>query len=453
MISKTLDDIQKMVQGSGLQKKDAHIIATGVAIDSRQVTAGNLYIPIIGAKVDGHTFAYAAAGGGACACLWQQDIPNPPANIPLIVVDDTTKALARLATAYKEEIGMRIVGITGSNGKTSTKDILASILAQSYHVHKTPGNLNSEYGLPLTLLMAPATTDIAVLEMGMRGRGQIQLLSDMVKPEVAIITCIGEAHIEQLGTRENISIAKFEITSGLRDDGLFIYHGDEPLLHARLAEAALPFTTCSFGEKPTNDYALTSLSINGDGMDFTCSQYETTFHLPVLGKHNVLNALSAIATASYFGIDSSNIKKGLSDVKMSAMRMAMRRAKNGMTLIDDCYNSSPTSVYATLDLLRSLTAYDKKIVVLADMLELGENEVAYHREIGQSLASYGIDIVLTYGELSKHTAEASGIIDTRHFTDKFALATALLDCATDKDVVLAKGSRGMALEDVINAVT
>jgi len=451
MIKRTLKEIQEIVNGTGLATEFEEIVVEGVVIDSRAAQDGNLYIPIIGERVNGHSFSQdAVRGKGAVATFWQRDQPGMPEDIPVIVVENTKIALQQLATRYKEELDMRVIGITGSNGKTSTKDILASILATTYKVHKTPGNFNSEFGLPLTLLMAPVDTEIAVLEMGMRGLGQIKLLSDMAKPDVSVITCIGEAHIEELGSRENISVAKFEITSGLSEDGVFVYHGDEPLLDARLAEANAEFELVTFGDGVSNDYYPTSIGVDGSGMVFTIAQTDITFNLSVLGKHNVMNALAAIAVARHFGVTFENIKKGLAHVEMSKRRMEIFHAKNGLMVIDDTYNSSPTSVRATLDLLCSLTGFEQKIVVLGDMLELGEHEVAYHEEIGEYVDPSEIDILLTYGSLSKHIAAKSQVNLALHFDDKGALVRKLESLSSDKDVCLLKGSRGMAMDDVVN---
>jgi len=450
MIRQSLKEIQQMVDGSGLESRFEDLMICGVSIDSRAIQSGNLYIPIIGERVNGHSFVAGAMALDAGGVLWQADVPNAPTDIPVIVVKDTKKALQQLAIAYKEQLSMKVIGITGSNGKTSTKDILASILATTYKVHKTPGNLNSEFGMPLTLLMAPADTQIAVLEMGMRGLGQIKLLSDMAKPDVSVITCIGEAHIEDLGSRENISIAKFEITSGLSEDGLFVYHGDEPLLAERIAEAKPAFKMIPFGDATHNDYYPTSISVDGNGMIFTIPQTDLVFNLSVLGKHNVMNTLAAIAVARHFDVTFEHIKVGLANVEMSKMRMEISHAENGLMIIDDTYNSSPTSVRATVDLLYSLTGFEQKIVVLADMLELGEHTIRYHEEIGTYIDPNEIDVLFTYGPLSKHTADHSKVKVTQHFDDKLALAKELVARSSNKDVCLIKGSRGMMLEDVIN---
>jgi len=450
MIECSLKKIQEMVGGMGLTKSFENVIIKGVSIDSRNISRGNLYIPIIGSRVDGHSFVNDAISLGASAVLWQEGIPEMPADIPVIIVDDTLKALQNLAMSYKSQRNMKVIGITGSNGKTSTKDILSSILATTYRVHKTPGNFNSEFGMPLTLLLAPPDTEIAVLEMGMRGLGQIKQLSDMAKPDISIITCIGEAHIEELKSRENISIAKFEITSGLSDDGLFIYHGDEPLLAERINEASPTFKMISFGQSEVCDYYPTSVNVSGSGMVFTIPQSDLSFELSVLGFHNVMNALSAIAAARHLGVDFHNIQKGLEQVEMSKMRMEIKMAKNGLTIIDDTYNSSPTSVRATLDLMHSLTGYNKKIVVLADMLELGDDAPAYHWEIGKYIDSKEIDELLTYGPLSQCTTNSSAISSATHFESKAEIVNTLSRITGENDICLIKGSRGMGLEVVVD---
>jgi len=450
MIKRTLKQIQQMVGGSGLAPAFAELIVQGVVIDSRVVAPGNLYIPIIGKQVNGHDFVKQAIADQAVAVFWQKDIPAMPTAVPVIIVDDTKIALQKLATAYQNELAMRVVGITGSNGKTSTKDILASILATTYRVHKTPGNLNSEFGMPLTLLAAPADTEIVVLEMGMRGLGQIKLLSELARPEVSVITCIGEAHIEELGSRANISRAKFEITAGLSEAGLLVYHGDEPLLQQRLAKSNAKFKQVTFGEAISNEYYPTSIAICNQEMVFTIPQTQQAFNLAVLGKHNVMNALAAIAVSRHFNVSFAKIKAGLATVVMSKMRMEITHAKNGMMIIDDTYNSSPTSVRATLDLLYELTGFEKKIVVLADMLELGVQTQSYHEEIGAIIDSNEIDILLTYGPRSQHTANKAKVPITEHFADKLDLAKKLNLLAGAKDVCLIKGSRGMALEVVID---
>jgi len=452
MITRTLKEIQEMVNGTGLAPCYEALVIKGVTINSREVQTGNLFIPIVGERVDGHLFAPEAMEKDAVATLWQKDRSDAPLNKPVILVENTELALQQLATAYRDQLALKIVGITGSNGKTSTKDIMASILATTFKVHKTQGNFNSEFGMPLTILQANEKTEVAVLEMGMRGIGQIALLSHIARPDAAIITNIGEAHIEELGSRENISRAKMEIVAGLQDDGIFVYHGDEPLLTDKVANLNASYRFVTFGDGPKNNYYPTSMKITSEGMVFSIPQAAFEFSLPVLGKHNVMNTLAAIAVAHNFGVTNESIKKGLASLEMTKMRMEIVKAASGLTIINDAYNSSPTSVRATLDLLTSLTDYEQKIVVLGDMLELGEHEICYHEEIGAYIDHTEIDYVFTYGSLAKHIASTTKVARVQAFEDKEALAEAIKTVATAKDIALIKGSRGMKLEETIEVL-
>jgi len=459
MIKATLKEVAAMVGGELNDNKYEHVEIAGVSIDSRAVEAGNLYIPIIGARSNGHTYIDSAITSGATATFWQRGQEETPpkvaplADVPIIFVTDTQRALQDLGVAYKEKLGFKVVGITGSNGKTSTKDILASMLAEKFRVHKTPGNLNSEFGMPLTLLMAPTDTEIAVLEMGMRGLGQIALLSNLAKPDACMITNIGEAHIEELGSRENISIAKMEIVSGLKRDGFFTYDGDEPLLTSKIPNLDPSFELATFGEGEGNKYRALDVKIDGSSMIFNIPQSDVTFKLPALGFHNVMNTLASIAVARHFGVDDEAMAKGLTKLEMSSMRMDVSKSKLGATIIDDSYNSSPTAVRKVLDLVYALTGYQKKIVVLGDMLELGEHEVKYHEEIGATIDPEQIDTLMTYGILAKHIATASKVKNVQIFDDKAELIRSLEAMAGEGNVILIKGSRGMQLDEVVKALS
>ncbi|MDQ7862821.1 UDP-N-acetylmuramoyl-tripeptide--D-alanyl-D-alanine ligase [Peribacillus frigoritolerans] len=234
MIKRTLKQVHEMAEGlndiSPFQSKGIN----GVTIDSRTVKEGCLFIPLKGEQVDGHQYVKQALAQGAVASFWQRDVPNPPDDLPIIIVENTEKALQQLARSYRQELNIKVIGITGSNGKTTTKDMTAALLATTYKVHKTNGNFNNHLGLPLTVLSMAEDTEAAVLEMGMSSRGEIEFLSKMAKPDVAIITNIGESHLLDLGSREEIANAKLEIVEGLAKDGTLIYHGDEPLLRNRI---------------------------------------------------------------------------------------------------------------------------------------------------------------------------------------------------------------------------
>ncbi|WP_249862547.1 UDP-N-acetylmuramoyl-tripeptide--D-alanyl-D-alanine ligase [Paenibacillus konkukensis] len=460
MIKRTLEQIAAMA-GGALTAGAESLTVHGVSKDTRTLQEGNLYVPLIGESFDGHQFVKDAAAKGAVASLWQKDRHPRPADIPLIVVDDTLEALQRLAKAYRLELPVRIVGITGSNGKTTTKDMTASVLGSSFQVHKTLGNYNNHIGLPLTLLQLDENTEIAVLEMGMSGRGEIRFLSELAEPELVIITNIGEAHLLQLGSREEIARAKTEILAGLQEDGTLIYNGDEPLIEQVLPELAQGGMKASryhrvrFGAKEDNDLYPIDVRMDQSGTHFGIRRFDgVSFYIPLLGFHNVVNALAAVAAGIHFGIPAVVIAEGLKQSVMTGMRIEMLKAPSGLTILNDAYNASPTSMNAALSLLQELQGYKRKAVVLGDMLELGEQEAEFHREIGRLLDPKRIDRVYVFGTLARHIAEeAARTYSPGHvvvFNDKSRLAQAVASFVGPEDVVLVKGSRGMKLEQVVS---
>ncbi|SES01940.1 UDP-N-acetylmuramoyl-tripeptide--D-alanyl-D-alanine ligase [Salipaludibacillus aurantiacus] len=456
MIKRTLEDIAAWVNGEVSGQGAASLEIAGVSKDTRTIREGNLYIPIAGENFNGHAFVKDAAGKGAAGSLWQKDQPNPPADLPLILVEDTLQALQDLASNYLASLPAKVIGVTGSNGKTTTKDMVASVLATTYKVQKTEGNYNNHIGLPLTILSLEEDTEMAVLEMGMSGRGEIDLLSRIAKPEAAIITNIGESHLQDLGSREGISEAKFEITAGLRKNGTLVIDGDEPLLTEKVVNS--PFQVITFGGSETNDYYPVKSEQKSDGTFFTTNQADgAEFFIPVLGKHNINNALAVIAVAQKFGVAVSDIKKGLEKLKITGMRTELIEGNDGVTLINDAYNASPTSMRAAVELLQDLKGYKKKIVVLSDMLELGADEETFHFETGKDIDADKIDYVFTFGVLGKKIAEGAKENFQDHcvfaYEDKQALIAKLKEIVEKEDIVLVKGSRGMKLEEVVNALT
>lgn len=455
MITRTLRTIQEMANGYDLNESFYDITITGVSTDTRTIQPGNLYIPLKGASFNGHAFVAEAFAKGASAALWSESERNPPENVPLIFVDDTLQALQRLAHRYRKQLPVKVIGITGSNGKTTTKDMLSALLATTYKVQKTEGNLNNHIGLPLTLLRLKEDTEMAVVEMGMSGFGEIERLSQIAEPDAAIITNIGESHLQELGSREGIARAKLEIISGLHPNGVFVYYGDEPLLQTKVQQMKLPFHTITFGHEAGNDYYPLAISLEVNGTAFTVNQApEQPFFLPILGKHHVHNALAAISVARFFGVSWEAIKIALAQLQITRMRMEIVKGTNGVTIINDAYNASPTSMKAALELLFELTGYDKKIAVLGDMLELGEQEIEFHRQMGEMLRPEKIDYVWTYGNLAREIALAAqdsfpeGRV--RAYDDKKALAKDLRAIVSQNDVILFKGSRGMKLEEIIH---
>ncbi|MED5072894.1 UDP-N-acetylmuramoyl-tripeptide--D-alanyl-D-alanine ligase [Anoxybacillus geothermalis] len=454
MMKRTVRQIAEMSGGRCVKSEWETIAVSGVSTDTRAIQAGNLYVPLIGAKFNGHAFVNEAVQKGAAAVLWAEAEGTPPEGVPAIIVDDTLSALQRLAARYRQQLGLKVVGVTGSNGKTTTKDMIAALLAANYRVQKTEGNLNNHIGVPLTLLSLEEDTEIAVVEMGMSGFGEIERLTSIAKPDAAVITNIGESHLQELGSREGIAKAKLEILEGVHRDGLFVYHGDEPLLAERVPHLSLPRHVVTFGAGAENDYYPTDVRIEAGGTSFAINALPgRTLFMPVLGKHHVYNALAAIAVARFFGVGWDSIDAALSRLRVTRMRTEVVKTKHGFTVINDAYNASPTSTRAALTLLGELDGYRNKIAVLGDMLELGEKEAEFHKEIGAMLRPEMADYVFTYGPLARHIAEAAAPFfadgRVRAFDDKAALAEAVRSIASPDDIVLLKASRGMRLEELL----
>lgn len=454
-IGRTLSQIVKMIPGSQLVGRDLTI--NGVSTDSRVDLTGKLFIPIIGERFDAHEFLPQAVENGASAILCSKKHKKAPTNTSVILVDDTLEALQALAKSYLKEWNGKIVGITGSNGKTSTKDILTSILSAKYKVHKTQGNFNNHIGLPLTVLSMDEDTEVAVLEMGMSDFGEIEFLSKLAEPDAAIITNIGESHMQELGSRAGIAKAKLEIASGLSKDGLLVINGDEPLLIDRTKDQNASYTIETFGFNEKNDYYPTFIEMNESGSEFGINKTEKTrFKLGVLGKHNISNTLAAIAVARKFSLTWEEIHLGMQNLEMTKMRMELLKTKNGLTIINDAYNASVTSMKAALLFAAELTGYQRKFVIFGDMLELGDQEIAFHEEIGEEVVRLQFDFLYTYGSLSKFAAvsvfEQMDSSKVQSFEDKNKLIEVLKQKVKPNDLVLVKASRGMKLEEVVNAL-
>ncbi|QUW23730.1 UDP-N-acetylmuramoyl-tripeptide--D-alanyl-D-alanine ligase [Sporosarcina sp. Marseille-Q4063] len=440
-----------------LQEDGQHlenIMIKGVSIDSRTVGEGHLFIPFRGEQVNGHRYVKSAIEKGAAAALWMKDEPNPPKDIPLIFVDDPELALQKMARTYRDLLDCTVIGITGSNGKTSTKDLVASVLSPYYNVRKTEGNFNNELGLPLTLLSLDEGTEYAVLEMGMSGFGEISFLSKLAKPDYVIITNIGEAHMQDLGSREGIAKAKFEIIDGLSSNGKLFYDGDEPLLNP-FVEKQQNIQKASFGYQANNDLALQDVHSTAAGSDFVVTGlYEGQFTIPVYGAHQVKNALAAILIAKEVGLSTEDIREALSAASLTDMRMQPVSADNGALFINDAYNAAPTSMRAALSFLKETSLRPEKWVVLGDMLELGNQEKAYHESLSAKLIDMKLKGILLYGPRMKWLFERlqdeslqSKLLWSED--DYEPLVNELRDNTDADSVILLKGSRGMALENIL----
>ncbi|MGD0033275.1 UDP-N-acetylmuramoyl-tripeptide--D-alanyl-D-alanine ligase [Paenibacillus illinoisensis] len=461
-MKRTLAQLAEMCGGT-LNDYTAYgdICVEGVFTDSRKPVEGSLFIPLVGERFDGHEFVQACLEKGAAGALWQNDHGFPPQGGAVIVVEDTLAALQGLASAYLAESQTSVVGITGSNGKTTTKDIVDAILSTKFKVHKTQGNFNNHIGLPLTVLSMEQDTEIVILEMGMSGRREIEALSLIAQPDIAIITNIGESHLLQLGSRLEIARAKAEIAAGMKPGGLLIYNGDEPLIKQVLAEAETKqpegMKRFTFGLQTDNDDYPTGLMNAQNGVVFTTKQLgEQALTLPLLGTHNVVNCLAALAVARHFGVTAEQIASGLSGLKLTGMRIEVIQGVSGLTMLNDAYNASPTSMKAAIDVLDGLKGYRSRVAVLGDMLELGPQEQELHRGIGEYITPGKMDMVLTYGPLSVNIAEGAKLhmpAEAVHaFENKEEMTRYMLEKLHPRDVVLFKASRGMKLEDVVESL-
>lgn len=456
MINRTLAQVRDMIQIENNITPFLDVSIRGVSIDSRKIAIGNLFVPFKGEHMDGHRFVEAALKQGAAAALWQKDVPNPPLHLPILIVEDTLTALQQLARSYRNQLDVKVVGVTGSNGKTTVKDMTSKLLSLQYKVQKTEGNFNNHIGLPLTVLSLDEDTEIAVLEMGMSSKGEIDLLSKLARPNAAIITNIGESHLQDLGSREGIAEAKCEITHGLQDNGLIVYLGDEPLLKERLQIGKGAAVIQTFGRNSENDLYPVEIHTDSSGSTFKINAAETVFHLPVLGVHNILNALSAMLIAHYFQIPYEKMNEAFSNLKLTNMRMEMLEGKQGVKVINDAYNASPTSMRAAIELVSSFAGFSKKILVLGDMLELGDKEQEFHFEIGKSIDPKSIDYVFTYGNLGQYIAAGAKTVLSNDrvfsFTEKASLIEALKKHLDSQTLILVKASRGMKMEEVVTAL-
>jgi UDP-N-acetylmuramoyl-tripeptide--D-alanyl-D-alanine ligase len=427
----------------------------GVSIDSRKVSEHNLFVPIKGLTTNGHSYVASAKEKGAVATLWNKDEPNPPTDIAVIFVDDTVIGLQKLAEAYRNKLKIKIVGITGSNGKTSTKDITAGILSQKYITQKTLGNYNTEIGVPYTLLSLDEDCEVAVIEMGMERAGEIDFLTRLVKPNIGIITSVGLVHIDNFDSIEDIARVKLEIVNGIQDDGLFIYYGDDELIQNTVDNTEIKSTIKkkTFGENIKNSLFLKGFKEDINGITFRISDVECSeLHIEMLGKHQALNALAAILAAKELGMTYEEIEAGLHKIEKTGLRNEIIKIKK-CTILNDCYKSNPVSVKAALDIFE-LFESPKKIVVLGDMLGYREMSDEVHYNVGRDLSTHKIDELVTIGGMAKHIArgarENTEIKNIVEFDTKEQATEYISKYLDTNSAILIKGSRFLKLEEITN---
>lgn len=448
----SVSEILKATSGI-LLNGSVEFFVDSVSINSKKIKKGALFVPIIGENVDGHNFIKEAFAAGAVAALVSKsDFVAKDRDKACIKVKDTRLALQQLAAYYRKKFDIPIIGVTGSVGKTSTKEMIASVLSERFNVHKTYGNLNGQLGLPLTILELEHKHEVVVVEMGISEPDEMDKLAKIAMPNCAVITNIGVTHIENLHTRENILKEKFKITNYFKNSNCLFINGDDPLL-CKIQKNNM-FKVASFGIKNDCKFKAKNIFCQDEKtkFDVICDNVCREFVIPTIGEHNIYNALTAIAVGSFLGLSLNEIQNGLLKFKNIAMRQSVHHL-NGVTLIDDSYNANPDSMKSALNVLKQISKdSSKKIAILADMLELGELTQELHFKVGEFAAHAGVDVLITVGNLAKFIAKGA----LRHNKDinVYSVCSNIdaLEClkkVIDKnDSILVKGSRGMHTEEI-----
>ena len=420
-----------------------------ISIDTRSLKTGDVFIAIKGEKFDGHDFVVNAFKKGASCCVVSR-VPKGLSSKDknkLVKVKSTINALCDIAKANRSKFDVPVIAITGSNGKTTTKDLVSSVLSSKYNVLKNETSKNNIIGLPLTLLKLNKRHDIAVLEMGMNHLGEIDRLAEIAKPMIGVVTNIGPSHLEFLGNLKNVFIAKSELLKRLPEEGLAILNKDDSFL--RDAKGIKP-KKIFFGIDKKCEFQAKSLSYKNN--KWTFKVLDNDFELPLFGRHNIYNALVAILIARLFEIDFSLIQKSLASyVQHSSMRMEFKNIR-GVEFLDDSYNSNPLSMECAIEAISKYETDGKKIVVTGDMLELGKKAKSMHRSLGKAIASSPVNVLIALGSLSKLVGSELKKISGKTFYHAASHSDAsgfLKSVARPGDVVLVKGSRGMEMEKII----
>ena len=428
-----------------------------VTVDTRNGCRGALFVALQGTRFDGHDFLEEAIGRGADALLVSQEHAGEAGAVsagkPIFAVPDTLAALQALAAAYRSRVNPRVVAVTGSTGKTGTKDFIASILAERFSVHATPGNLNNHIGLPLTILGMEGGEDVLVAEMGANHEREIARLSDIAKPEVGVITNIGPGHLEFFGSLEGVASAKAELLESLPESGTAVLPADDEFF--QFLSQRTKASVVSFGLDEGSDWRIENLTRDGRwGYRFSLKDMEIVLNR--FGRHHVLNAAAAAAACSLLGSSGEEIASGINGTKIPESRGVLYDI-DGVLFIDDSYNSNPASLVAAVNALMEMETDGNRWLALGDMLELGEQSLDLHREAGQACGKAGVDGIVTLGtetvELSRSAAEQRKAPERiSHFMDTAKLAAHLNTCLAKGDIVLVKGSRGMRMEGVIETM-
>ena len=453
--------------GGELYGEHKNSLISGISIDSRSIKNNELYVALIGERFDGHHYIKSALENGASCVMAAIDMKamvlKEAGNIPVIFVEDTLKGFAKLAAWYRNKFKIKLVAVTGSSGKTTTKDMISEVLSRGMVTHKTEGNFNNLVGLPLTVFGIENRHEAVVLEMGMDRLGEIRALTNIGKPDIAVITNIGTAHMENLGNRENIFRAKTEIFEGLKPGGIAVINGDDDFLKNYISET---FTVLKYGFSEDCDYRCLEICNNSDGsqvFNMKGPDLELKLKLTFPGRHNVLNAMAAAICGILLKIENKEIYDGILNFKPSKLRMEFFNGTNGARVMNDSYNANPESMKAALEVMKEIFGI-RKYAVLGDMLELGTDQDIAHRDIIKYIrVNNSVNTVLTFGDIfgkagdnwndsvegKKALKENFRVI---RFEKKEEIISWLVPILQKDDLVLVKGSRGMKMEQVADGL-
>lgn len=443
----TFDELLNAIDGEVIVKGNNSNF-NKLCIDTRKIEKDNVYLAIKGANFNGNDFAIKALEAGASIVIVDElnfNLNDIKENGNVIKVKNTREALLNLAKFYREKLGLKVIGVTGSTGKTSTKDLIAALLSAKYRVFKTKGNFNNDIGLPLMILELTSDIDVAVLEMGMSSLGEIELLAKVAKPDIGVITNVGLSHIENLKTQENILKAKMEITTFFGKDNVLIVNGEDELLKNISSDV---FKVKKIGYNHEYDVYASNIILREEETEFLAHAFgeEAVFNLPMAGKHNVLNTMLAIEVSKSLNVSFEDMVRGVENLEATSMRLQVIK-KQGLTIINDCYNASPDSMRSSLDVL-SAYKNNRKIAILGDMYELGDESEKSHFEVGK-YAKDKVDTLIVIGKYIKNFKDGFNNDNIIMYNTKEECIKELENIIKLDDVVLVKASRGVKLEDVV----
>lgn len=444
-----LQDIVKAIGGKLLVEGKQRDFSR-VVIDSREVNKGDIFFAIKGENFDAHKFVdnVLENGAGLVIVHKEEEYKSFSEDSSIVLVEDTKKALLDLASFYIDTLDIKVVGITGSTGKTSTKDLIAAALSEKYKVFKTKGNFNNDIGMPLMILELNKDYEVAILEMGMSNLGEIETLARVAKPDIAVITNIGTSHMENLKTRDNILKAKLEITTLFNENNVLIVNGENDKLHDLESNN---YKIVKIGTESDYNFKGCRIIIDKDNIEFSVKEngraIDQTIFVPVPGKHNVLNSLLAVAVARHLGVSYEEIAEGIKNLEATSMRLDVIKHE-GYTIINDAYNASPDSMIAALEVLK--TYEGRKIAVLGTMKELGEESPKAHEEVAKYAKDSKVDMLITLGEFNSDFEAGFGSENFKAFDSIEDIVHYLKQNLKDGDVLLVKASRSMKFENIIN---